>query len=194
MRGTVIVFARTPRLGAVKRRLAAVIGRIAAQRFHRLTLEALVRRLARDPRWRTVLCVTSGSYRWPRAVPRRAQARGGLGVRMAHAIAAMPPGPVVLIGSDIPGIRPDHIARAFRALAARDVVFGPAEDGGYWLIGVRNRALLRGLFQDVCWSTQHALADTIANVPPGRAFALADTLSDVDDAAAWRRWREGRRR
>jgi len=190
---TVIVFARTPRRGAVKRRLAKAIGDAAALRFHRLTLDALVRRLTRDPRWRTVLCVTAGGYRWPRGVPRVGQARGGLGARMARAVAAMPPGPVLLVGSDIPGIRPTHIARAFRLLAARDAVFGPASDGGYWLVGVRDRSLLTRLFDGVRWSTDHALADTLANLPPGRAHALVDTLSDVDDAAAFARWRDGRR-
>ena len=145
-------------------------------------------------RWRTVLCVTGGAWRWPRGLPILAQGKGDLGARMARAIAAIPQGPVVLVGSDIPGIRPPHIARAFRALASGGVVFGPSEDGGYWLIGIRDRALLRGLFRGVRWSTKHALADTIANLPPGRDYALADTLSDVDDAAAWRRWREGRRR
>ena len=190
MKPTLILFARTPRLGAVKRRLAAGIGRMAALRFHRLTLEETLRRLARDARWRSVLCVTAGTYRWPRGITRIAQDRGGLGERMARAIAAMPPGPVVLVGSDIPGIAPAHIARALHALAAGDTVFGPAGDGGYWLVGVRDRALLRGLFRGVRWSTDHALADTIANLPPGRRHALVDELSDVDDEAAWRRWRE----
>jgi rSAM/selenodomain-associated transferase 1 len=191
---TLVIFARTPRLGAVKRRLAVGIGRLAALRFHRLTLEGTLRRLARDPRWHTVLCVTSGAYRWPRGVSRIGQVAGDLGARMAHAIAAMPPGPVVLVGSDIPDIEAAHIVHALRALAARDAVFGPAGDGGYWLVGVRDRALLRGLFRGVRWSTDHALADTIANLPPGRAYGLADALSDVDDAAAFARWRDGRRR
>ncbi len=189
MRRTLVIFARTPRRGAVKRRLAASIGAAAAQRFHRLALESLLRRLVPDQRWRTVLCATAGSYRWPRGVPRVDQPRGELGRRMACAIAAMPPGPVILVGSDIPDIGPVHIARAFRALAGNDVVFGPARDGGFWLIGVRDRALPGRLFAGVRWSTPHALADTIANLPPGRSHALVDTLSDVDDAAAWRRWR-----
>jgi len=186
VRRTVIVFARTPRRGAVKRRLAAAIGDAAALRFHRLTLETLVRRLARDARWRTVLAVTRGPYRWPRVVPRIRQDAGDLGARMARAIAAMPPGPVLLVGSDIPDIQPAHIARAFRALAAGDAVFGPARDGGYWLVGVRKRPLLRRLFRGVRWSTAHALADTVANLPSGRRHALVDVLSDVDDDAAWR--------
>lgn len=189
MTRTLVIFARTPRRGAVKRRLAASVGDAAALRFHRLTLEALVRRLARDPRWRTVLCVTGGSYRWPRGVRRRLQGRGGLGARMARAIAAMPPGPVVLVGSDIPDLRPAHVARAFRVLARHHAVFGPARDGGYWLVGVRDRALLRNLFHGVRWSTPLALADTVANLPPGRSHALVDKLADVDDEAGWRRWR-----
>lgn len=193
MRRTVVVFARTPRRGAVKRRLAAAVGDAAALRFHRLTLCALVRRLARDSRWRTVLAATPGPYRWPRFVPRIRQAGGDLGARMAHAIAAMPQGPVLLVGSDIPGIRSAHIARAFRALAAVDVVFGPARDGGYWLIGVRDRRLLAHLFDDVRWSTREALADTIANLPVGCTHVLVEILSDVDDEAAWWRWREGPR-
>jgi len=186
VRRTVIVFARTPRRGGVKRRLAAAIGDAAALRFHRLALEALVRRLARDARWRTVLAVTPGPYRWPRFLPRIRQDGRGLGARMARAIAAMPPGPVLLVGSDIPDIRPAHLARAFRALAAGDAVFGPARDGGYWLVGVRKRPLLRRLFRGVRWSTEHALADTVANLPAGRRHALVDVLSDVDDGAAWR--------
>lgn len=61
--------------------------------------------------------------------------------------------------------------------------------GGYWLVGLRDRALLYGLFGDVRWSTKHALADTVANLPPGRNHRLVDMLEDVDDAAAYRRWR-----
>lgn len=109
---------------------------------------------------------------------------------MRKAIEAAPQGPVILVGSDIPGIKPDIVARAFRALGGVDAVFGPARDGGYWLIGVRNRHLLRHLFADVRWGSEHALADTVANIPAGRRHARVDMLEDVDDAKAWRRWRE----
>ena len=89
-----------------------------------------------------------------------------------------------------PASPPSDIASAFRALGAADAVFGPARDGGYWLVGVRDRGLLRGLFRNVRWSTNHALADTIANLPAGRDHALVDMLEDVDDAQSWRRWRD----
>ncbi len=187
MRRRLIVFARAPRRGRVKRRLAAGIGPLAALRFYRRSLDSLIRRVARDGRWDCVLAVTHAPARWPRGVPRIFQRGRGLGARMANAMRDMLPGPVVLIGSDIPGISPRHIARAFRALARHDAVFGPARDGGYWLVGLRDHALLDGLFDDVRWSSEHALADTLANLPAGRGYALVDTLEDVDDAESYRR-------
>ncbi len=190
MKGTLIVFARAPRLGGVKRRLAAGIGRRAALRFHRINTESLIRRLGRDRRWRTMLAVTPEAWRWPMHPPRMTQQGHDLGARMANALDAAPPGPAILVGSDIPGITADNIARAFRALGAADAVFGPARDGGYWLIGVRDRGLLRGLFRNVRWSSEHALADTIANLPADRRHALVDMLEDVDGAESWRRWRD----
>ena len=189
MKGTLIVFARAPRLGGVKRRLAAGIGRRAALRFHRINTESLIRRLGRDRRWRTMLAVTPEAWRWPTHPPRMTQQGHDLGARMANALDAAPPGPAILVGSDIPGITADNIARAFRALGAADAVFGPARDGGYWLIGVRDRGLLRGLFRNVRWSSEHALADTIANLPAGRRHALVDMLEDMDDVESWKRWR-----
>jgi rSAM/selenodomain-associated transferase 1 len=190
VKGTLILFARAPRLGGVKRRLAAGIGRRAALRFHRINTESLIRRLAQDRRWRTMLAVTPEAWRWPMHPPRMIQRGHDLGARMANALAGAPPGPVILVGSDIPGITADTIARAFRALGAADAVFGPARDGGYWLVGVRGRGLLRGLFSDVRWSSEHALVDTIANLPAGRRHVLVDMLEDVDDAESWRRWRD----
>lgn len=160
---------------------------MAALRFHSLTTSAVVRRLARDKRWMAVLAVTDEGYRWPRHVCRIRQVGRDLGERMANAIRAAPKGAVVLVGSDIPDIAPHHIARAFQVLARHDAVFGPAADGGYWLVGLRDRVLLRRLFRNVRWSTVDALADTVANLPAGRRHALVDLLEDVDDAAAWRR-------
>ena len=96
----------------------------------------------------------------------------------------MPPGPVVIVGSDIPGITPAPLASAFRELGRRDVVFGPAEDGGYWLVGLNWRVRTVGLFAGVRWSTCHALADTVANLD-GRSVVYVARLGDVDDGAAF---------
>ncbi|MSP66626.1 MAG: DUF2064 domain-containing protein [Alphaproteobacteria bacterium] len=199
-RGTLIVFAKAPRYGAAKTRLARGIGTLGAWRFYRVGLAALLRRLGRDRRWRRVLAVTPDRLAqparfWPRRWRRVGQGPGDLGRRMARAMDGVAAGPVVLIGADIPAIGTAHIARAFAALQAADLVFGPAEDGGYWLVGARGRARrrrsLERLFAAVRWSTWAALADTLANQPPTWRHALVDRLADVDDAAALARARRG---
>ncbi|TDI63839.1 MAG: DUF2064 domain-containing protein, partial [Alphaproteobacteria bacterium] len=83
---------------------------------------------------------------------------------------------------------------AFKALAAHEAVFGPAADGGYWLIGLARKrfpdpSLAMQLFKGVRWSTAHALDDTRANLPPGAEAPPLVILEDVDDAASWRRFR-----
>ena len=96
---------------------------------------------------------------------------------------------VVIIGSDIPDLTADHVDRAFRSLADKDTVFGPSPDGGFWLIGARRRPLPRGVFRAVRWSSEHALADTLANLERGASVGLLEVLSDVDDGEAYERWR-----
>jgi glycosyltransferase A (GT-A) superfamily protein (DUF2064 family) len=93
------------------------------------------------------------------------------------------PGPVAIIGTDIPGITPAHIMQAFRLLGRADCVFGRAPDGGYWLVGARRRPHTPRPFANVRWSGEHALADTLANLA-GRPVGFVATLGDVDDAAA----------
>ena len=136
-RDTVFVFARAPRLGAVKRRLARDIGARAALDFHRATMLTLLRCLAAERRCCTVLAVTPDRARFPLPVhvPRLDQGHGDLGTRMQRAAARVPHGRVVIIGCDIPDARPADVLAAFRALGRADAVFGPAADGGYWLVG-----------------------------------------------------------
>lgn len=189
-----IVFARLPRLGTLKRRLAAGIGDQAALAFYRNALFALLRRLGRGP-WRCWIALTPDGgarrARWPRPWHVFDQNGGDLGRRMARAIASRPPGPVVIVGSDIPDIAPAHIEEAFRALGRADTVFGPAADGGYWLVGCRRRLDLPGLFARVRWSSEHALADTIRNLHGRRTLVLDRVLDDIDDVAAFQKWRRG---
>ncbi len=192
-----VVFAKAPRRGRVKRRLAAGIGEAAALAFYRQTLEALLRRLGRDPRWRTWIAVTPDRAAaedgpWPPDIPRLAQGDGDLGARMARAFAVPGSGRVAIVGSDVPDIRPRHVAEAFAALDTHDAVFGPAGDGGYWLIGLRRPAAAADLFRNVRWSTQHALSDTLANLGPNQTAAFLEMLDDIDDKAAYQRWRRRR--
>jgi len=195
-----VIFAKEPLLGAVKTRLARDIGAAAALGFYEETLRNLIARVARDAPWRCWLAVTPDGFaqrarrRWrhlPRDVAVIAQGPGDLGARMAGAFARLPPGPAVLIGSDIPAITRGHIAEAFAALGRHEAVFGPAEDGGYWLVGQRRLRPLPNLFHDVRWSSEHALADTLANLAPGQAHALVARLADIDDGAAHARFKAG---
>ncbi len=193
-----IIFAKAPRLGRAKTRLARDIGAVEATRFYRTQTARLLRRLGPDPRWRTHVAITPDTDRervgrgldpWPNDLIRMPQGRGGLGQRMERALGAGGPGQVVLIGSDIPEITAAHVARAFHALGGAQAVFGPAEDGGFWLVGLRGRALARGLFRNVRLSTPHALEDTLAKLINRVPVRLVDRLADIDSGADLARWR-----
>lgn len=188
MKDTVVVFARAPRLGTVKRRLARHIGDRAALRFHGGTLARLLRRLAADRRFRTVVSVTPdhAELRLPPRIARIQQGRGDIGQRMHRAFAAYPRGRVVIIGSDIPDANAADVLSALHALGAAQAVFGPAADGGYWLVGMPPRRPAHP-FADVRWSTQHALADTLRNFTH-RRIAFLRTLHDVDTIEDWYRY------
>lgn len=188
-----VIFARYPKAGAGKRRLAAGIGGVQAVRFSRVRLAVLLARLARDPRWTAWLAVTpDGSGPWPAHVRVVGQGRGDLGQRMGRVMARLPRGPVVIIGSDIPGVTAGAVADAFRALGAHDAVFGPAGDGGYWLVGLKRMPRVRLPFEGVRWSSEFALGDTVANLRTARV-AMLGVLDDVDNAgdlarsAGWER-------
>lgn len=197
MRAHLVLFARAPSLGRGKRRLARDIGDLAAVRFERLMIDLLLRRLARDRRWDLQIAATPG--RVCRGTPQRCrgikiigQGAGDLGRRMRRALAIPPPGPVVLVGSDVPALEARHVATAFRLLGAHDLVFGPAADGGFWLVGARRRPPLPALFEPalfekVRWSSPHALADTLARLPRRVTIGFVETQEDVDDGEAYRR-------
>ncbi|MEO9457533.1 MAG: TIGR04282 family arsenosugar biosynthesis glycosyltransferase [Lentilitoribacter sp.] len=183
-RGTLIIMVKEPRAGRVKTRLGKDIGMTASAWWFRHQVRRLLRRIV-DPRWDVVLAVAPDhggllSRVWPSHIERIPQGQGDLGDRMARAMRSVPKGPVCVIGADIPGVGPDQIARAFKTLGSSDAVFGPAPDGGYWLVGLkRTHPMPPQIFQNVRWSTEHALADTAASLR-GLSVALVDQLQDVD--------------
>lgn len=186
--------AKVPRAGLVKTRLATEIGTSEALRFYRTNLSSTIRRLSRDSRWRFVLSVApdwaADEPVWPAGVAPVPQGFGDLGVRMQRVMETMPAGPAIVIGADIPGIRPQHIANAFKLLGQSDAVFGPAHDGGYWLVGLKRRPHIPRVFDGVRWSGPHALDDTLKNLS-GKRIAFCDTLADVDTAEEFYAWRCG---
>lgn len=189
-----IIMAKAPRMGRVKTRLAKDIGGVAAWSFYRHMLARVAGPLSSDPRWRTWLCVSPDASAaienvWPVDATRFKQGSGDLGERMARAMKTVPPGPVLLIGADIPDINAGHIAEAFHILGSHDAVFGPATDGGYWLVGQRRRPRFLNLFSNVRWSSPHALADTLKNIPHSARTGFLSELSDVDDGASYQAYK-----
>lgn len=185
-----VVMAKEPRAGAVKTRLARDIGTVPATGFYRTSLNTLLHRVGHDQRWRTVLAVSPDTSllasAWPVDTARAMQGGGDLGARMQRVFDGLPPGLVVIIGTDIPEISPVHIAAAFHALGNADAVIGPGEDGGYWLIGLKRSPRIRAIFSGVRWSSANTLADTLSNLEDARVARL-ETLEDVDDGKAYRR-------
>ena len=188
MRGTIIIFVKAPRAGAVKTRLGKTIGMGRAAALFRILTERTIRE-AEKTGYDVVLAVDPPSALrgwgsiWPPHLERVEQGPGNLGDRMGRVMARAPEGPVVVIGADAPQMRARHVRNAFQKLGAADAVFGPAPDGGYWLIGLARRRAAPDLFNKVRWSTKHALKDTQKSLPKGFRVALVEKLSDIDVAA-----------
>ncbi len=185
-RWRLVVMVKVPVAGRVKTRLAAELGVAAAVRCARVCAAAVLRRVGMDARWLTTVAVTpDGGCRspaWPRRLAVLPQGGGDLGSRMQRIFDRAGPGPVVIVGTDLPDIARAHVAAAFRLLGGHAAVLGPATDGGYWLIGMARRPRVPRPFGGVRWSGPHALADTLANLR-GRPVACVATLSDVDTPA-----------
>jgi|CXWL01.1.fsa_nt_gi rSAM/selenodomain-associated transferase 1 len=182
-----VIFARRPALGAGKRRLAREIGDLAALRFQRSSLRRLSQTLDQNSLWTLWLCLTPDQA--PRTLFKRReipQGAGDLGERLTRVMGRLPSGDVVVIGSDAPQISRADIRAAFRALGRRSAVFGPAPDGGFWLVALDQAARRRPPFSNVRWSTAHTLSDVIARHAP-RSFEVLRELEDVDDAESLRR-------
>jgi uncharacterized protein len=188
-----MIFAKAPRMGVSKTRLAAGIGVARAWRVKR-ALDAYTCRVAQSGAWTTTLAVapdrdlrTQFQGAWPLHLARVRQGRGDLGQRMTRAMRANCRAPVCIIGSDLPDLTARDLADACKALKRYDVVFGPATDGGYWLIGMSPRCARHAKLDDVRWSSAYTLSDTLATLPKSWRVGFLRELEDVDDAASFKR-------
>jgi len=188
MHPQLIIFAKAPLMGRAKTRLAADIGIVHAQRLYR-AMTAKVLRGAQSPKWTTELAVTPQV--WLGRVPewagtaQYAQISGSLSPRLMQAFSLR--GPTIVIGTDCPQILRADIEQAFKALRSHSAVFGPADDGGFWLMGLSGPAKTN-TFDNVRWSTVHALSDVEANIS-GKVHYLR-TLTDIDNADDLRQVRQ----
>lgn len=185
-----VIMVKEPVAGRVKTRLARDVGVSEATRFYRATLRAVIGRLARQPFWHTIMSVSpdaaASSVALPHGVLRISQGNGDLGARMQRPMRQLPPGPVCVVGSDIPGIGVSDVRRAFRQLGRCDVVFGPAEDGGFWLIGMRRRPRLINPYASIAWSRPDTLSAVEARLA-GNSVRHTSRLGDVDSGADLKR-------
>jgi len=181
-----VIFARAPRYGRVKTRLAKDIGKQPALRFYQRNLEQLIHRMRQGP-WQLHIAVASPqdiTHPVFQHLSVMAQPQGNLGTRMRYVLHHFRSGRCVIIGSDIPDITRGHVNTAFNALAKNDLVIGPSEDGGYWLIGSGTSFVAQGRFlRNVRWSSKDTLTDTLASVDPRYKVEQIAQLQDVDNGA-----------
>lgn len=189
MSARVALFTRFPEAGKAKTRLIPAIGAERAALLHRTLSE------------RTLAAVQESGLPWDiRATGASIedfqawlgtrlivdQGTGGLGDRLAR---AGPPYPTIFIGSDAPDLTSEHLRTAAEALRHANAVIGPAEDGGYWLLGLK-RAVDR-VFDGVDWGTERVFSQTMARLAAGGLDpVILPELADCDRPEDLARWPE----
>jgi rSAM/selenodomain-associated transferase 1 len=180
----VALFTRWPEPGKAKTRLIPALGPQGAADLHRRLTErtvAIVRAAGLPLEIRSTGAAPAAFRDWLGVESVIDQGDGDLGARLSRTAETLP---VLLLGADIPGLAPAHLAAAAAALATAPAVIGPAADGGYWLLGLA--APMPALFEDIAWGTEKVLAQTRDKLPSGTK--LLDTLADLDtpeDLAHW---------
>lgn len=180
-----IVFVKNPELGKVKTRLAKSVGDEDALMIYRALLDhtANVAREAQTSRAVYYSDYIDDNDQFDTInFGKFMQSGEDLGTRMSHAFSeGLLSGfsKVVIIGSDCYELSTAVIDEAFKALESHDTVLGPARDGGYYLLGLRE--LYPQLFENKEWSTENVFLDTLLDVKElGLSYHLLPTLSDID--------------
>jgi rSAM/selenodomain-associated transferase 1 len=188
-----LIFAKYPEKGRCKTRLAKGMGDEAALRIYRALLDHTLA-VARSTPYRKVLLIDpparahEGSDWAPGMDAYHPQASGDLGARLARAFAdsfARDARKAVVIGCDCPQISKDSVISSFDALERCEVVLGPTEDGGYYLLGLKE--MHASLFKNVPWSTGDVFEKTLnilkfqtLSYISLNAFSDVDTLEDFN--------------
>lgn len=183
-----VLFARYPAPGACKTRLIPALGPAGAADLHRRLTERTVTVLRASGTPVTVAFTGADGDAFTEwlgtEVTLVEQADGDLTARL---LACLDPAPVIFFGADTPDLAAQHIETAIAALQNNEVVIGPAEDGGYYLIGMRQA--LPDLLTNMPWSTDQVLPETLARLDQrGIMPVLLDTLSDCDRPEDLARW------
>ncbi len=184
-----IVFVKNPTLGKVKTRLAKNIGKDKALQAYKMLMHYTHDIVMKTDTHKYLYYsefIEDEDLWSPREFRKLVQYGDDLGRRMFNAIelSLLENKNVVLIGSDCAEIKKKHIDTAFKQLKTRDVVLGPAEDGGYYLIGVKENS--KPLFHDINWGTDSVLQHTLDKIKElGLSHCLIEKLNDVDTLEDW---------
>ncbi len=191
------VFTRFPEAGRVKTRMIPALGPHGAADLHALMVQHTLGRVAEFRRgrdvdvqvWHAGASPEQFAERFGDSFPGRVQPDGDLGARMQQAFGTMlrRSSAAIIIGTDCPDLSAGVLHSAFEALRTRDLVLGPATDGGYYLIGLRRP--VPHLFTDMPWSTGEVRAETVRRASTlGLSTRLLPALADVDvleDLGTW---------
>ncbi|HVF96002.1 MAG TPA: TIGR04282 family arsenosugar biosynthesis glycosyltransferase [Flavisolibacter sp.] len=187
MKKALIIFVRKPERGKVKTRLAASLGDEAALLIYKKLLQHTLEITSPVDADKGVFYageIEENDMWQSERYFKQQQAGGDLGDRMNAAfetVFRMGYHQVCIIGSDCYQLTPEIIADAFQALEKNDLVIGPAYDGGYYLLGMKQ--LHSSLFQNKQWSTGSVCADTLLTAAHQKlTVAKLSTLHDVDEA------------
>jgi uncharacterized protein len=183
MEKALLVFAKKPVLGKVKTRLAKDIGDEKALIIYKQLLFHTFDVAAQGDSM-VMACFTEHDDLTLDSIPYDKfyqQVEGDLGIKMSEALNhAFKIGAqkTIVIGTDCPDISNELLAEAFQKLDTYDVVFGPAHDGGYYLIGMKTPKA--HLFQNIAWSTENVLNQTLSKLLPNERCCQLRVLSDID--------------
>lgn len=185
-----VLFTRYPTAGACKTRLIPALGPEGAAAVHRRLAKRTFHILHESGFPVTVAytgALGSDFQQWLGGnITLAEQVKGDLSAKL---LAFLDPAPVIFFGADTPDLAGHHVAKAVKGLETHHVVIGPAEDGGYYLIGMRNA--LPMLFVDMPWSTEQVMPQTLARLGRlGIEPLLLETLSDCDRPEDLARWPE----
>ncbi|GBD98261.1 2-phospho-L-lactate guanylyltransferase [bacterium BMS3Abin07] len=180
-----IIFAKAPEKDNVKTRLAGYLSDKQRVELYEKLLTETIESLRKIEDIDTFLCYSprdSDSYFSSFGVEMFSQSGRDLGERMDNALSTtLDRGycNTVLVGVDIPGLSRDVVRSALALLADNEIVFGPAQDGGYYLVGVKKR--IHEIFTGIQWSTGDTLKQSVEKARHyGYSMALTKTLSDID--------------
>jgi len=184
----IAIMAKAPIPGLAKTRLIPALGAMGAARLQRrLTRMTVACALDAQLGAVTLWCAPDSRHRFFRALHQTSgvdllvQSSGDLGDRMHTAFRLhCVRGPLLVVGTDCPVLRPEHLRAAAQALiAGNDAVFHPAADGGYALVGLRTPQ--PALFADMPWSTDRVMPESRARAhAQGLRVCEFETLWDVD--------------